>query len=171
MSEDWIDACAANQIDQDVIRFDLDGRTYAIYRTYDSHYFMTDGLCTHEQAHLADGFVMGTIIECPKHNGRFDFRTGEAKGAPVCVNLKTYPVKVEGGKVFVKEGDKHCKFSPVEHVSMNRNEGRRPLICRFPPTSKTRIDVGTHAAKHDQVWHRLCNARAATNGVTKPACI
>ena len=41
---------------------------------------------------------MDNIIECPKHNGRFDYKTGEAKGAPVCVNLKTYPVKVEGGK-------------------------------------------------------------------------
>ena len=35
----------------------------------------------------------GTIIECPMHNGRFDFTTGEAKGAPACVNLVTYPVK------------------------------------------------------------------------------
>ena len=40
---------------------------------------------------LADGLVMDNIIECPKHNGRFDYRTGEAKGAPVCVNLRTYP--------------------------------------------------------------------------------
>ena len=47
---------------------------------------------------------MGTIIECPKHNGRFDIRTGEAKGAPVCVDLQTYPVKVEGGRVFVRFG-------------------------------------------------------------------
>ena len=53
---------------------------------------------------LADGFVMGTIIECPMHNGRFDFTTGEAKGAPACVNLATYPVKVEGGRIFVKLG-------------------------------------------------------------------
>ena len=36
------------------------------------------------------------------HNGRFDFTTGEAKGAPACVNLATYPVKVEGGRLFVK---------------------------------------------------------------------
>ncbi|MGH6806261.1 MAG: Rieske family ferredoxin, partial [Ensifer adhaerens] len=26
---------------------------------------------------------------------------GQAKGAPVCVNLKTYPVKVEAGSVFI----------------------------------------------------------------------
>jgi 3-phenylpropionate/trans-cinnamate dioxygenase ferredoxin subunit len=44
---------------------------------------------------------MDEIIECPKHNGRFNYKTGEAKGAPVCVNLNTYPVKVENGTVFI----------------------------------------------------------------------
>jgi 3-phenylpropionate/trans-cinnamate dioxygenase ferredoxin subunit len=47
---------------------------------------------------------MDNIIECPKHNGRFDYRTGEAKGAPVCVNLKVYEVKLEGGKVMIDVG-------------------------------------------------------------------
>jgi 3-phenylpropionate/trans-cinnamate dioxygenase ferredoxin subunit len=36
------------------------------------------------------------------HNGRFNYKTGEAKGAPVCVNLRTYPVKVENGRVFIQ---------------------------------------------------------------------
>jgi 3-phenylpropionate/trans-cinnamate dioxygenase ferredoxin subunit len=45
---------------------------------------------------------MGHLIECPKHNGQFDYRTGEAKRTPVCVNLKTFPVKVAGGRVFVE---------------------------------------------------------------------
>ncbi len=103
MSQGWVDACAENDIEEeDVIRFDSGGRTFAVYRTADDRYFATDGLCTHEQVHLADGLVMGTIIECPKHNGRFDFATGRAKGAPACVNLQTYPVKVEGGRVFIK---------------------------------------------------------------------
>ena len=47
---------------------------------------------------------MDTIIECPKHNGRFDYRSGAAKGAPVCVGLKTYPAKVEAGKIFIDLG-------------------------------------------------------------------
>jgi 3-phenylpropionate/trans-cinnamate dioxygenase ferredoxin subunit len=51
--------------------------------------------------HLADGLVMDHIIECPKHNGRFDYQTGEAKGAPVCIDLNTYPVKVETGCVYI----------------------------------------------------------------------
>jgi 3-phenylpropionate/trans-cinnamate dioxygenase ferredoxin component len=103
MSESWIDAGAADRIPlEDVAPFEHEGRQYALYRTADDRYFATDGLCTHELVELADGFVMGTIIECPMHNGRFDFTTGEAKGAPACVNLATYPVKVEGGKIFVK---------------------------------------------------------------------
>jgi 3-phenylpropionate/trans-cinnamate dioxygenase ferredoxin component len=105
MSETWIDAGAADRIArEDVAPFDYEGKTYALYRTDNDRYFATDGVCTHEYAELADGFVMGTIIECPMHNGRFDFTTGEAKGAPACVNLATYPVKVEGGRIFVKLG-------------------------------------------------------------------
>ena len=99
----WIEACAADDIEEeDVIRFDHDGRTFAVYRSPDDEYYATDGWCTHERAHLADGLVMDNIIECPKHNGRFDYTTGQAKGAPVCVNLQTYPVKVENGTVFIQ---------------------------------------------------------------------
>jgi 3-phenylpropionate/trans-cinnamate dioxygenase ferredoxin component len=101
----WTEACAADEIDaEDVVRFDHDGLVFAIYRSADDEYFATDGICTHERAILADGLVMDEIIECPKHNGRFNYKTGEARGAPVCVNLKTYPVKVADGKVMIKIG-------------------------------------------------------------------
>jgi 3-phenylpropionate/trans-cinnamate dioxygenase ferredoxin component len=45
--------------------------------------------------------VLGEIIECPMHQGRFDIPTGKAKGAPVCINLQTYATKVEGGKIYI----------------------------------------------------------------------
>ena len=59
------------------------------------------GQRTHEAAHLGDGFVFDGIIECPKHNGRFDIRTGKARGAPVCIDLKVYLVRLENGKVLI----------------------------------------------------------------------
>jgi 3-phenylpropionate/trans-cinnamate dioxygenase ferredoxin component len=99
----WIDACAKDDIEpEDVTRFDHAGQTYAIYRSPDDEFFATDGLCTHEQVHLAGGLVMDDIIECPKHNGRFNYKTGAAKGAPVCVNLRTYPVRVQGDRVQIE---------------------------------------------------------------------
>lgn len=98
----WIEACAADAVNnEDVIRFDHAGKTFAIFRSPDDKYYATDGLCTHEKVHLCDGLVMDNIIECPKHNGRFDYTTGNAKGAPCIINLKAYPVKVEGGKVLI----------------------------------------------------------------------
>jgi 3-phenylpropionate/trans-cinnamate dioxygenase ferredoxin component len=101
----WVEACTADDIDEeDVIPFRHDGRMYAIYRSPENHFYATDGQCTHEQVHLADGLVMGHIIECPKHNGRFDYRTGEGKGAPICVNLVTYPAKVDAGIVYIQLG-------------------------------------------------------------------
>jgi 3-phenylpropionate/trans-cinnamate dioxygenase ferredoxin subunit len=99
---DWTEVCALDDIDdEDVIRFDHQGHSYAVYRVEDKVY-ATDGLCTHEKVHLCDGLVMEHVIECPKHNGRFDIRDGRALGAPVCVNLKTYPAKIEGGTVFIQ---------------------------------------------------------------------
>lgn len=102
MTTQWIEVCAVDDIDEeDVIRFDHQDRTFAVYRSANNEYFATAGLCTHESVHLADGLVMDHIIECPKHNGRFDYRSGQAKGAPVCVNLKTFAVKVEAGRVLL----------------------------------------------------------------------
>jgi len=99
---EWIDACGVDDVEaEDVMRFDHAGRTFAIYRSPEDDWFCTDGLCTHEQVHLSGGLVMDHVIECPKHNGQFDYRTGKAKRAPVCVDLATYPVRLAEGRVLI----------------------------------------------------------------------
>ena len=99
---DWHRVCGADEIDEeDVMRFDHGERTFAVYNTAQG-FFATDGFCTHEEAHLADGLVIDDMIECPMHQGRFHIPSGAAKTAPVCVDLKTYPVKVEDGDVFIQ---------------------------------------------------------------------
>ena len=101
----WIAACQADDIDpEDVIPFEHDGNDYAIYRSPDDAYYATDGHCTHEKTLLCDGLVMGGVIECPKHNGRFDYTSGKALGAPVLVDIRTYPVKVIDGTVYIEIG-------------------------------------------------------------------
>jgi len=99
----WINACAANAIEnEEVIRFDHGTQTFAIYHSPDGQFFCTSGLCSHEKVHLADGLVMDYEIECPKHSGAFDYRTGVALRAPACVNLKTFPTKVEDGRIYIE---------------------------------------------------------------------
>jgi 3-phenylpropionate/trans-cinnamate dioxygenase ferredoxin subunit len=97
----WHHVCASDDIDEeDVIEFNHDGKMYAVYHT-PSGFYASAGLCTHETARLTEGLVFGEIIECPMHMGRFHIPTGAAKGAPVCVNLVTHPVKVEDGKILI----------------------------------------------------------------------
>ena len=99
----WIEACRADEVElEGVIRFDNGERTFAVYRSPEGEFYCTDGLCTHESVHLADGFVMDYEIECPKHSGAFDYRTGAAKRLPPCVNLRTYPARVEDGRVLIE---------------------------------------------------------------------
>ena len=87
--------------DEDVIRFDHEGKTYAVYRTADGCLYATDGVCTHGNAHLADGLVRGLLIECAKHNGRFDLTDGSPQRQPACVALKTYKAREHEGKIFL----------------------------------------------------------------------
>lgn len=99
----WTPAIALEDVDRDdVIRWDHGGRTYAIYRTEEDKVFASDGLCTHEHVHLADGLLQGHLIECPKHNGRFDIRDGAPKRAPVCLALKTYPARIVADRIEIE---------------------------------------------------------------------
>lgn len=98
----WIDACAVDDVDEeDLITWEHGGKLYAIYNT-EKGFFATDGLCTHEEQSLEEGLVVGCVIECPLHGGRFDICTGKALSTPASINLATYPVKVEGGRVYVQ---------------------------------------------------------------------
>ena len=73
----------------------------AIYHLDDGRVFCTDNICTHAFALLTDGWLEGTVIECPLHAGQFDVCTGKGLGAPIEEDLKAFPVKVEAGAVLV----------------------------------------------------------------------
>jgi naphthalene 1,2-dioxygenase system ferredoxin subunit len=101
MSDQWIDVTATEDIpEDDVIGVDIAGKSIALYRV-DGEVFATDNLCTHGNARLCDGFLEGHEIECPLHQGKFDIRNGKAMCAPLTEDVKTYPIKIEGDRVFV----------------------------------------------------------------------
>ena len=98
----WIDALSADDLpNDDVLGVQVAGRDLALY-TVGNDVFATDNLCTHGNARLCDGFLEGHEIECPLHQGKFDIRNGQPMCEPVTEALRSYPVKVEGGRVFVQ---------------------------------------------------------------------
>jgi len=101
MSDQWIDVTATEDIpEDDVIGVDIAGKSIALYRV-EGKVFATDNLCTHGNARLCDGFLEGHEIECPLHQGKFDIRNGKAMCTPLTEDVKTYPIKIEGDRVFV----------------------------------------------------------------------
>jgi naphthalene 1,2-dioxygenase ferredoxin component len=98
----WIHALAADQLpSDDVIGLVVGGRDIALYSVGDAVY-ATDNVCTHGQARLCDGFLEGHEIECPLHQGRFDVRDGKPLCEPLTDALRSYPVKIEAGRVFLR---------------------------------------------------------------------
>jgi naphthalene 1,2-dioxygenase ferredoxin component len=101
-ASNWIDALAASALPaDDVIGIELAGRDIALY-SVEGEVYATDNICTHGQARLCDGFLDGHEIECPLHQGKFDVRDGKPTCEPVTVAIRSYPVKIEGQRVFVQ---------------------------------------------------------------------
>jgi nitrite reductase/ring-hydroxylating ferredoxin subunit len=68
----------------------------------DGTFYALDNSCTHAGGPLGDTRLRTEcILECPWHNSAFDIRTGEVLQGPARKAVKTYPVKVEDGKVFI----------------------------------------------------------------------
>jgi len=100
----WTDAAPLDEVPaDDVIGMIVDGRDIALYNV-EGEIYATDNLCTHGHARLCEGFLEGHEIECPLHQGKFDVRNGAPTCAPVTEAIRSYPVKIEAGRVFLSLG-------------------------------------------------------------------
>jgi 3-phenylpropionate/trans-cinnamate dioxygenase ferredoxin subunit len=101
MTREFLEACMAAELPPGRMRrVDLKGRRILLANVEGS-VFAVDDTCTHEEASLSTGVLKGELVKCPLHNSRFNVRTGEALEEPAEENLRTYPVRVEGGCILV----------------------------------------------------------------------
>ena len=97
----WTDVASEGDLFEDAgIPVTVQGRDIALFFVKGAVY-ATDNLCTHGNAMLSDGYMEGHDIECPFHQGKFDVRSGCATAAPCTDPVKVWPVKVEGGRVYL----------------------------------------------------------------------
>ena len=73
----------------------------ALVRDSDGELHAISDICSHGAVSLSDGEVEDCSIECWLHGSRFDLRTGEPTGLPAIIPIAVYPVKIDGGDVFV----------------------------------------------------------------------
>ena len=84
-------------------KVDLDGTLVAVFNI-GGEFFAIEDVCTHDGAELTSiDTISGSEIVCPRHGARFCVKTGEALSAPAYEPTATFPVKVEGGKLFSRD--------------------------------------------------------------------
>ena len=66
--------------------------------------YATAAVCPHHSAWLSQGGVEGELVNCPRHQGQFHVPTGRKTRGPECPDLRTYPVQVRDGRVWVDLG-------------------------------------------------------------------
>ncbi|MHB1842468.1 MAG: Rieske (2Fe-2S) protein [Sulfobacillus sp.] len=78
-------------------------RTVAVFHLADG-WFAIDDTCSHAQASLSEGEVVGHTVICPRHGGRFDLTTGRPAGLPATAKVASYPVQLADGQILVDLG-------------------------------------------------------------------
>jgi 3-phenylpropionate/trans-cinnamate dioxygenase ferredoxin subunit len=67
----------------------------------EGEYFAVDEMCSHEDYSLYYGCIKDRQIKCSLHGSYFDLATGAPRDEPATEPIRTYPVKVAEGKVWV----------------------------------------------------------------------
>lgn len=76
-------------------------KEFALIRK-DGNLYCLDGICTHEGGPLGEGTLVDGWLECPWHQGHFDYKTGDVDPETDWVTpTKTHKTKVEDGVIYI----------------------------------------------------------------------
>lgn len=101
MTQEFIAVGKAGELPQGTMRrVDVRGRRILLVNV-DGRVCAVDDTCTHEDASLSTGVLRGELVKCPLHGSRFNVCTGKALEEPAEEDLRTYPVRLEGGHILI----------------------------------------------------------------------
>jgi len=100
---DWVDVALESELTPGTWRsVDVDGTKIAVFNL-DGVYYAIEDVCTHDGGILTGGTVERDEIVCPRHGARFSIKTGAVLAPPAYEEVATFPVRIEAGKVQVKD--------------------------------------------------------------------
>ncbi|OYY45571.1 MAG: non-heme iron oxygenase ferredoxin subunit [Gallionellales bacterium 35-53-114] len=68
--------------------------------------YCVDEMCSHEDYSLYLGCIKDGKIKCSLHGSYFDLASGQPACEPADEAIRTYPVKVENGQVWINPAGK-----------------------------------------------------------------
>ena len=101
MTQEFIQVGDAGELQPGTMRrVDLRGRRILLANVA-GRLCAVDDTCTHEDASLSTGVLRGELVKCPLHGSRFNVCTGKALEEPAEADLRTYPVRLEDGRIMI----------------------------------------------------------------------
>lgn len=100
---DWQDVIAESALaeGENTVVY-VDGTDVAIFKIDGQCYAIAD-VCSHDGGEIASGTVEGDEIVCPRHGARFCIKTGAVTAAPAYEDIDCFPVRIEQGKIQVRD--------------------------------------------------------------------
>jgi 3-phenylpropionate/trans-cinnamate dioxygenase ferredoxin subunit len=77
------------------------GRNWVAIFNVDGKYYAIEDVCPHDDGPLAEGELVGCVIECPRHGAKFDIRTGQVLAPPALVNVPSYQVRLVSNEIQI----------------------------------------------------------------------
>ena len=101
MDDRWMEIAGEAELEPGQMKpIELAGHRLLLVNAEGRHYVI-DELCSHEDYSLALGCIKGSRIKCSLHGSYFDLASGEALIEPADEPIRTYPVKIDAGKIWV----------------------------------------------------------------------
>lgn len=99
----WVETIPVDELNENKLTRAVleNGHAIALIRLSNSIYALDD-TCSHAEASLSEGDVIGENVRCPMHGAEFEIPTGQVKSFPAVVGVNTYQTKVEGNMILVK---------------------------------------------------------------------
>lgn len=89
----------------EIVPFEVDGEPRILVR-YGDRLYAVYGICTHQEAELAEGELENGVLYCPLHGSGFELATGRVTALPATEPLPVYAVTVRDGIVYVSREPK-----------------------------------------------------------------
>lgn len=105
---EWIRVDSVEDFEREVKVYVYKDNPIAVFRLEDGFYAIDD-TCTHARASLSEGEIIDDEIECPLHGAVFNIKTGKNLTLPAVKPVRSHPVKVEDGEIYLLIEDENSE--------------------------------------------------------------
>ncbi len=104
-------ACSQDELwEGDMVEVELNDHVVLLVWPSGGEIHAYQGICPHQDIPLAEGKFDGRVLMCRAHQWTFDANTGAGINPGNC-KLARYPVKVEGGDIYIDTDGVEALFS------------------------------------------------------------